>query len=169
MQRNILFLLGGAGVALAMWMAFRPEAVPVEVGRVTRGPLVVSVLEEGQTRVRNRFVISPPIPGLLRRTALREGDSVIAGETVVMSLETRPSTFLDPRSREQAEAAVMVAESALRLREAEVGRAEAQVTFVLKAHERVTALLRDGVAAQQEWDRAEAERVVRERDLAAAA
>jgi len=61
---------------------------------VARGGLTVSVLEEGKTRIRNRYVISPPLAGLLQRTPLRAGDRLEAGKTVVAQLETQPAGFL---------------------------------------------------------------------------
>ena len=46
-------IIGGlAGVAL--W----PQTVAVDVARVSRGPLVVTIDEEGRTRVRDRFVVA---------------------------------------------------------------------------------------------------------------
>ena len=49
-------------VAMAMW----PEAIEVDLTQVTRGPMQVTLDEDGETRVRDRFVVSAPVAG--RRT-----------------------------------------------------------------------------------------------------
>ena len=42
---------------------FRPQPVLVDLATVVRGPLVVTVDEEGETRVRDVFVLSAPVAG----------------------------------------------------------------------------------------------------------
>ena len=41
-------------------MAFVPKPVQVDVGQVTRGRMMLTVDEDGQTQVRERYVISAP-------------------------------------------------------------------------------------------------------------
>ena len=167
-RRGYLWWIVGAIVVLMLGYALRPKPISVELAEVGRGELVVSVLEEGKTRIRNRYVISPPLAGLLQRTSLRAGDRVEAGKTVVATLETQPSAFLDPRARAQAEAARAAAGAAVNLRQAEVERARAAVELAGKERQRAKELLADGTIAVQEWDRADAEATVRERELRAA-
>src|ERR1051326_2686170 len=69
----------GALIVVGLW----PRAIPVESAAVTRGPLVVTVDEEGMTRVRNRYIVSAPIAGQMRRIDLKAGAEVEAGKTVV--------------------------------------------------------------------------------------
>mgnify|MGYP003842218605 CR=1 FL=1 len=56
-------------VAALAWL-FRPAAVAVDLVEVERGPLMVSVSDEGETRVRDMYVVSAPVPGLMRRIEL---------------------------------------------------------------------------------------------------
>ena len=72
----IVFLGAIAGYAL------RPEVIAVETGVAARGPMRVTIDEDGRTRVRNRFVIAAPVAGRLERLTLREGDQVSRGQTV---------------------------------------------------------------------------------------
>ena len=53
----------GAALVLLLVNALRPEPVSVEVGVVAHGPLTVTVLEEGKTRIRHRYIDSPPVAG----------------------------------------------------------------------------------------------------------
>ncbi|HET9226715.1 MAG TPA: efflux transporter periplasmic adaptor subunit, partial [Thermoanaerobaculia bacterium] len=109
------------GIAALTALAFRPGRVPVETAAAARGPLRVTIEEEGETRVRHRFVISAPAAGRLERIGLDEGDPVEPG-TVVARMAPLP---LDPRGREQAEARLRAAEAEERESEALVGTARA--------------------------------------------
>ncbi len=60
-NRRVLFVIACLGGLLTM--ALWPETLEVDVATVSRGPLVVTVDEEGQTRVRDRFVVSAPVGG----------------------------------------------------------------------------------------------------------
>src|SRR5574340_301645 len=100
-------------VVIAIAYGFIPKAINVDIARVARGPMRVTVDEEGKTRVRDRYVLSAPVSGFMRRIRLEEGDLVKRGETVA-ELEPLRSTVLDPRSRVAAEAAVQAAEASLR-------------------------------------------------------
>src|SRR5471030_1803193 len=65
--RRRLPLLGGLLLVLLIVIGLWPRSVPVEVAAVTRGALVVTVDEEGMTRVKNRYIVSAPVAGQLRR------------------------------------------------------------------------------------------------------
>src|SRR5919106_5835510 len=87
--KSRLFRIGGVVavlVALAIW-AFRPRPVAADFATVERGPLEVTVEEEGRTRVRDRYVVSAPLPGRMRRIELEPGDAVQAQKTVVAKFE----------------------------------------------------------------------------------
>jgi multidrug efflux pump subunit AcrA (membrane-fusion protein) len=76
-----------AVVAIAMVVAvpfLRPSPVKVEVANAQKGALRVTIDAEGKTRVRDRFTVTAPVTGLLKRISLRQGDSVKAGSTVTI-------------------------------------------------------------------------------------
>ena len=96
----------------------RPRVVDVETGRARRGPLRVTVDEDGRTRVRDRFVITAPVTGRLQRLVVREGMTIRPGE-VVAWIAPLP---LDASARRQAEARLesaraLAAEAAVRVRQ----------------------------------------------------
>ena len=62
-----------------------PQPAPVETIRATIGALRVTVNEEGKTRIKNRYLVSAPVTGMLRRIPLKVGDEVHAGATVLAS------------------------------------------------------------------------------------
>ncbi len=95
-------------IVIGLW----PRPLPVEQAVAARGPLLVTVDEEGQTRVRNRYVIASPAGGHLRRIEWKAGAVVEAGVTVLGVLETGGADLLDARSLAQAQARVRGAENA---------------------------------------------------------
>ncbi|MFZ4777032.1 MAG: efflux RND transporter periplasmic adaptor subunit [Terrimicrobiaceae bacterium] len=149
-------LLYAAGLALAAFIVtgLLPKPVEVEMGTVTRGPLTVSVLEEGKTRIRDRYVVSPPVAGYLRRVPVRAGDPVVAGETLLAVIQASPSSFLDPRASAQAEAAVRSAEASRLQRNEQVESAEAELELAGKELVRAEQLRKKGAIAVQEFDTA---------------
>ena len=123
-RQRILLVLLLLFVALALLWAFMPRPVPVETAKVSRGPLRVTVEEEGKTRLRDRFVVSAPVAGYVRRVDLDVGDPVKRGQAVA-GIEPLRSEGLDPRARAAAQARVSAAEAALRAAEERVREAEA--------------------------------------------
>ena len=83
-QRRWVILLGVAATVVALVAyGMMPRRVVVDVSKVTRGPLRVTVEEEGKTRVKDRFVVSAPVAGFVRRITLEVGDRVSRGQVVL--------------------------------------------------------------------------------------
>src|SRR5581483_1753122 len=93
--RRRLPWIGGAALVALIVVGFWPRPIPVESGVVTRGPMIVTVDEEGMTRVKNRYVISAPVAGQLERIDWKAGAPVAAGQTVLAVLESSGADFLD--------------------------------------------------------------------------
>lgn len=101
-------LLMVALVAAGLTFAFWPAAIPVDAGKVTRGPMRVGITEDGVTRVEEYFVISAPVTGYMGRIELEPGDPVRRGD-LLTRMTGRPSTPLDPRTRQQLQAELQAA------------------------------------------------------------
>jgi HlyD family secretion protein len=153
----VLALAVAGGIAYG----FLPRPVPVDVAAVTRGPLAVTVEEEGKTRVMERYVVSAPMAGYARRIDLRVGDEVRAGQ-VLVAIEPARSNALDPRSRAQAAAQVKAAEAAVAAARENERVAEAQATLAQQELERSESLRQSNFISPQALDRARSE-VVRTR------
>jgi HlyD family secretion protein len=152
--RKILIYLGVAALAAFIVTGLLPKPIEVDTATVSRGPLTVSVLEEGKTRIRNRYVVSPPVAGYLRRVPVRAGDPIEAGKTVLGVIQAAPSSFLDPRAKAQAEAAVRSAEAARMQRSEQVQSATAELELARKELARADQLRKKGAIAVQEFDTA---------------
>ncbi len=155
--RKVFVYLLVVVVVAAIAVGFWPQPTIVEVVEISRGGLVVSVLEEGQTRIRERYMISPPIGGELRRVTLREGDPVVAGETVLAVIDAEPPAFLDPRQRAEARARLAASEANRTRWESEVARANAALELAEKKFARIRDLREGDAISDQEWDVAESE------------
>ena len=105
-----LLLLGG--LAGGLLYSFLPKPVLVDLSPVTRGPLKVTVDEDGRTRIRDRYVVSAPLSGKLGRIRLKPGAKVKSGD-VLTTIEPSDPALLDPRAVAQAEARVKGARSAV--------------------------------------------------------
>jgi HlyD family secretion protein len=122
---------------------------------VARGPLTVTVDEEGMTRVKNRYVISSPVAGQLQRIDWKPGAPVEAGKTVLAVLVTRGADLLDARTEAQAAAQVDAAGARLELADAQRLRAQSAARQAAADHARAQALFTAGSSSQQELDAAE--------------
>jgi HlyD family secretion protein len=153
--RRRLPLLGGLLLVALVVVGLWPRAVPVEVAAVTRGPLVVTVDEEGMTRVKSRFLVSAPVAGQLRRIDWKAGAAVEAGQTVLAVLETAGADFLDARSQAQAEARVRAAAANREAAAAQHERAGAAAKMFTADFERLKQLYAQKVLSTQEFDAAQ--------------
>jgi len=154
-----LALWGTIGLLLLVGLvwAFWPRPVPVDLAAAERGPLTVTVDEEGETRVRDVYTLSAPVTGRQRRIELEVGDRVVAGETVAAEIEPIDPELLDARSEREARAAVQAAEAARTAAEARLERADADLEYALTELRRQQRLMDRGAASERELDTAQRE------------
>ena len=107
-------LLIAALLALGLAFAFWPRAVLVDAGQVSKGRMVTGITDDGQTRAVDVYVVSAPVTGYLDRIELDVGDPVARG-VLITRMTGRPSTPLDPRSRQELLAAGIRLDAAKRL------------------------------------------------------
>ena len=167
-RRSVMWGLLAALLAGGLAYAFWPQPVPVDLARVSRGALIVTVDQEGRTRVKEVYVVSAPVAGRMLRIDAEVGDPVIAGETVLTTIEPTQPAFLDLRSRARAEAVARTAEAALVQAEAELKRARAELEFARVDYKRAKELSARRTISKRALDLAELAVKTREADLAAA-
>lgn len=144
--------------------ALRPEVMDVETGVAARGPMRVTIDEDGRTRVRSRFVIAAPVAGRLERLTLREGDHVSEGQTVawIAPLPLDSSTRRIAVARLQS-AQALGNEAASRVEQAKVALDQAKNT-----ERRREALLAAGAISPELREQGVADSRSRAGELAAA-
>ncbi len=134
-----------AGLIVAgLW----PQPVPVETAVAALGRLRATVNEEGKTRIRQRYVISAPVAGHLRRVGFKAGAEVKAGETVLAIIDPLAPNPLDARSRSLAEARRDTAA-------ANLDKARAEHEFASKELRRFQELYAENTVSVQEREGAE--------------
>jgi HlyD family secretion protein len=151
-RRVIIGVLVVVGLlAAALW----PSTVPVDTAVVSRGPLVVTVDEEGQTRVRDRFVVSAPLSGRVLRIELEPGDRVRRGQ-LLASMRAEAPPLLDARSRAAAQAAIDAARATLGRARAEEERSRAELAQLQRDLARAKDLSDAQLVAKQDLEAREA-------------
>lgn len=163
-RRHVGYTLGTIAVVLLLARLLRPTEVPVEVAEVTVGPLLSTVGDEGRTRVRRRHIIAAPVSGRVERLTLAVGDSVSSG-MVVARIAPAP---LDPRARQQAEAALAAARDLEQVSDAAVGEARTALEQAQADRRRAEALLPGGGVAVADVERLQLTERARARVLDAA-
>ena len=142
-----IMVIGALGV-MALW----PEPLPVDLVQAVRGAMEVTVDEDGETRVQDRFVVSAPVSGRLQRIELDPGDSVEKGRTVVARLTPAEPPLLDPRVRAELTAAIAAAAAGADQARAERDRSNAVLERARATFRRQQALLVAGAVSRDELE-----------------
>ena len=165
-QNLILAGLGVAALAILAW-GFVPAPVEVDLGRIGRGSLAVTVDHEGKTRVKDRFVISSPLAGRLLRigrhadrqdgsdATLRAGDRVEKDKTLLAVIEPADPALLDARAHSQAQARRSAAEEGLNKAAADLERAQSLHKQAERQVERDQRSYRRQGVSQEDLEKAE--------------
>jgi HlyD family secretion protein len=149
-------LIAGVAIVLAIVvMAMWPESIEVSTAKVDHGPMRVTLDEDGETRIRDKFVVSAPVAGRLQRIELEPGDPVVRGKTVVARLTTADAPLLDPRTRGELEAGVEAARAAVGQSRAERERTTAELMRARQTLQRQQELMKAGAIAADNLDAAE--------------
>jgi len=153
----------GAGLAGLVWLAW-PQPALVDLAVVSRGAMEVTVNDDAKTHVRHIYTVSAPVAGKVLRIShplgsegtysRHVGDEVKANTTVVAVMQPTTPSFVDFRSREEAQAAVAAADAYVKYAESEVRRLEAAVTFYRGELARAQALARTQTVSVQALDKA---------------
>lgn len=148
--RTIAYLAGALAIAaLAAWV-LRPEPIEVELARAAKGPMEVTVEDQGEMRSHDRFTIVAPVAGRLMRIETRDGDRVDENQ-VVANIAPAP---LGARERSEWNARVAAAEALEREAVEGTRRAQESLAQARRERERVERLVADGFVSAQAADKA---------------
>ena len=160
-RTSLLVAISLVSVAgLIVWL-LTPAPLRLQQIRAGKGPMSVSIDNEGIVRVRDAYVVASPIAATVERITLRIGDPVMRGD-VIAWLAPLP---VDMQAKEQTLARMKAAEA--RWTEALLQQSEAEITHELARHEleRRQALARDHFISPQALEQF----IVRESTMRAAA
>lgn len=148
--------------------ALREKPQLVDAGVVTRGPMRVTVSQEGVTRVREVYAVSSPIAGHLARTVLDEGDAVKADVTVVAAIHPLDPPLIDSRSQAELVAARDASRAAVSMAEIDLKRLQSDLQFSRDNLKRAQALAKINFLAQSTLQKASTDVEVLEAQIASA-
>jgi HlyD family secretion protein len=148
-KRWVAWAAAGVAIAAALWAMFRPSPVEVEVAEARRGPLQVTVTQQGEVRVQDRFVVTVPVTGRISRVVLKDGDPVARGEVVAM---VQPAP-LDARQRDEAQARLESARALVREAQQNVAHAQAELAQAERDRVRAEKLLAEKFVSPEAVER----------------
>lgn len=157
LMRRKLLIAGFSLLVIALIAyGFLPKRQEVDLVSAQRGDFQVTIEEEGRTRLKQRFTVSAPTAGYMRRVDLKVGDTVKKGQNLVV-LEPLRSQSLDPRSHAQAQLSVSAAQAALEAAIEKERAAKSDAEYAEKRHERMTNLFSKGYIAKDQFEQSETE------------
>ena len=147
--------LGAAAAAAAaglLWVLFSPDPVKVELVQVTEGPMQVTVNNQGQVRLHDKYVVAAPVAAELQRIEWHDGDAVKRGEVVAI-LSPLP---MDARQRQEALARADAARALAREAGQRVERAMTDMQFAASERARIERLVSNNFMSPQAAEKAAA-------------
>jgi HlyD family secretion protein len=153
-RRFVLGILVCVLVAVVTW-ALRPDALAVETAVASAGPLRVTLDEDGETRVRDRYVVSAPVAGRVLRVALEPGDPVKANQTTLATFRPMAAGLLDDRTRSELQARVAAAQAVVTGARVDEERARAQRDQAERDYARAKQLVGAGAVSRERLEATE--------------
>jgi HlyD family secretion protein len=155
-RKLLSWVVAALALALLTWAALREPVQMVSVATVARGALEQSFLEEGKTRLKQRYVVTAPLAGQVRRITLQPGDAVRAGQ-MLAQIEPVSASLLDARARSQAQAEVAGSEAALQAARQRISAAESASAVAQKELQRLGTLAASGMVTASVLDQTRAQ------------
>ncbi|WP_420474914.1 efflux RND transporter periplasmic adaptor subunit [Noviherbaspirillum sp. ST9] len=166
-----------AGGAL-LWILFSPDPVTVELARVSEGPMQVTVNNQGQVRLHDKYIVAAPVAAELQRIEWHDGDQVKRGDVVAI-LSPLP---MDARQRQEAAARLDAAKALAREAGQRADRAMTDMELAASERRRIERLVSNeymspqaaekAMAAEKnsrmEWDAARSRQQAAQADVRAA-
>ncbi|QDT41653.1 Macrolide export protein MacA [Gimesia alba] len=143
----VLLILSGL-LAYGFW----PVPVQVDLVQADQGAFLVTVNEDGKTRIREKYIVSAPVSGNLFRIELQEGDPIQADQTVLARIEPSDPILLDARAEAEAAARVRAAEATVKQAEAALHRNKEALELAEHDYQRALKLLQMKTITRSEFD-----------------
>ncbi|MGB8816899.1 MAG: HlyD family efflux transporter periplasmic adaptor subunit [Rhizobiaceae bacterium] len=135
-------------IAGGFYIALREKPAGVDIAVVTKGPMQVSIREQGVARVRAIYSVSAPIAGHLSRSLLTEGDKVEGGKSVVASIHPLDPPLLDTRAIAELQAARDAAKTGVGLATIDLQKAQSGLKLADDEFKRAARLAERGIISE---------------------
>jgi HlyD family secretion protein len=152
-RRNLGIGIAVVALAAVVWWVYQPKPLVVEVAEVTSGRFEQAIEEDGQLRLKNRYVITAPTQADLQRPTLKVGDAVNAGDVVAVLQPASPQ-MIDARTREMLSQRVGSASAARQAASAQVQRLQTALDQADLEASRASQLAREKFISASALDQA---------------
>ncbi len=152
--KRAAWVIVGAAVIFMAVRAFMPKPVPVDAAKATKTKMVVTIDEDGKTRIKDRYVVLAPLTGNMVRIDFQPGDAVKHHAAIARILPTTP-TLLDARTRSEARARLAAAIAGARQARALIGAANTAWQQAKADVKRNTPLAAKGAVSRVELERSQ--------------
>lgn len=149
------WIIGSLVVLGFLIYGFLPEPILVDIAPVERGSLLVTIQDDGETQVKEKYLVSAPVEGKLLRIELEAGDEVRRDVTELARIEPSDPDLLDVRYRAECQARVRVAEASKERAAALFESARETSEAALHDYERAKKLVVSNSISQAEYDQVE--------------
>lgn len=140
------------GLIYALWI---PKPISIEIVTVDSGTVEITVEDDGETRVRERYTITAPMAGKLVRLDVHPGDKVEKNGKQIATLEPLDPSLLDARARMENEGRVKAAEAAIARADQATSAAVEAVELAEHDWQRSKELLGSGAISRAEYDQSD--------------
>ena len=151
-RRFLLPIIVVAVLLGAVIIAAIPPAVPVDTELAEQTDLLITIDEDGRTRVTDRYVVFAPLAGRMERIALKAGDPIDDGDTLITSIDPSDPSLLDARTLAESEARVRAAEAKLERTGPDRSAALAEFEFAQDELARLESVSEGAAASEKELD-----------------
>lgn len=152
---GVLWLIAAFLLASAIAYGFYPRAVQVDVVSVEKGIIEATVNDDGETRIREKYLVSAPVTGKLLRLRLHPGDRVVHGKTVLATIEPTDPSLLDARAKAESQARLKATEAAVQQADQAVARWREALELAEHDHKRAAELYERKAISRAEFDQAD--------------
>jgi HlyD family secretion protein len=154
-REKLPWLFAAVLLILLLVYGYWPRPVLVDLATVERGSFAITVDDDGETRIRERYRITAPVTGKLLRLTLHAGDSVQRGATELVQILPQDPALLDARTVAESEARLAAMEAAIEESQSSLASAESNVRLAEEAFQRAAALHKTRSIATSEFEEAE--------------
>jgi HlyD family secretion protein len=147
---------------------FWPTPIEVDIVHATRGKLQVTVRDDGETRIKEKYIVTAPVEGRMQRLELHPGDIVSRDQTIVARIEPIDPTLLDARSKAQAEARVRATEATQQQSHSSLKQRNEALELARHDFDRARDLIKTNAISSSDFDRAEHRHAMAQADVRSA-
>ena len=81
-KRKLLYISLGVLLVVVFVWSLMPKATLVDMAEIKVAPFEETIVEDARTRIKEKYIVSSPVDGILTRIKLEPGDVVEKGQKI---------------------------------------------------------------------------------------